>query len=263
MTKDKDELKQTEKSEKIRFHLLDVIRGITIINMIIYHGLFDVVTICGIHISFYSSIWGHIYQQMICWTFIFLSGMCRALGSRNPKRGIIVSLCGILITLVTMIFLPEEKIIFGVLTMLGAAMLITLALDKVLRQIPNSVGLGLSLLFFFVTRNVYSHSLGFEGLVICKLPDFLYKDYFTAFLGFPFKGFFSGDYFPIIPWIFLFLAGFYFCLIIKDKEKIQKILSKNVPVLSFLGRHSLFIYMLHQVVLYIAVLGIYYCLSAI
>ena len=161
-----------------------------------------------------------------------------------------------------MIFLPEEKIIFGVLTMIGAAMLITLALDKYLRKIPNPVGLSLSLLLFFITRNVYLHSLGFEGLVICKLPDFLYKDYFTTLMGFPFRGFVSGDYFPIMPWIFLFLAGFYFCLMIKDKEKIQKILSKDVRVLSFLGRHSLLIYMLHQVVLYIAVLGIYYCVSA-
>ena len=255
-------LEEKTKSEKIRFHLLDVIRGITIINMIIYHGLFDVVSICHVHISFYSSIWGYMYQQMICWSFIFLSGMCRALGSRNPKRGIIVSLCGILITLVTMIFLPEERIIFGVLTMLGAAMLITLALDKVLRKIPNPVGLTVSLLLFAITKNVYNHSLGFEGLVICKLPDILYRDYITTFFGFPFKGFFSGDYFPLLPWIFLFLAGFYCCLTFKDKEKIQKILSKDVLVLSFLGRHSLLIYMLHQVVLYIVVLGIYYCLSA-
>lgn len=255
-------LKVIDGIKKERFHLLDVIRGITIINMIIYHGLYDVVSICGAHIPFYSSRWGYVYQQMICWSFIIISGMCRALGSRNPKRGIIVSLCGIIITLVTMIFLPEERIIFGVLTMLGAAMLITLALDKWLRKIPDMAGLIISILLFVITRNVYIHSLGFERLVICKLPDFLYKDYFTAFLGFPFRGFYSGDYFPIIPWLFLFLAGFYLCLLIKDKEKIKKILSKDVPVFSFIGRHSLLIYMLHQVILYIVVFGIYYCLSA-
>ena len=36
------------------------------------------------------------------------------------------------------------------------------------------------------------------------LPQALYASYTTAYLGFMPKSFFSTDYFPLLPWLFLF-----------------------------------------------------------
>ena len=84
-------------------------------------------------------------------------------------------------------------------------------------------------------------------------PEELYDmGYFMTFLGLKDKDFYSSDYFPLFPWLFLFLVGFYLFHLLQRKGQ-QKRAGKEfrrIPVLSFLGRHSLLIYMLHQPVLY-------------
>lgn len=240
-----------EKQTKNRLELLDVIRGITLISMILYHTMFDVTFYTKNGLGWYLDTPGYVWQQTICWSFIFLSGMCRAIGKKSLKRGLIVSGCGLAITLVTAIFMPSERIIFGVLTFTGAAMLFCIPFEKVFRRINPYVGMAISALLFFLTRNVYFyHGLGFEGIKICRLPDFMYANYLTAFFGFPQKTFFSGDYFPFIPWIFLFLLGFFFWLAFGDRLKSTKLMHIDIKAFSFLGRHSLLIYMLHQPIAY-------------
>ena len=59
--------------------------------------------------------------------------------------------------------------------------------------------------------------LGFEGVRILALPEGLYRDLFTACLGFPPAGFHSTDYFSLFPWIFLFLTG-YFLFLLRREE---------------------------------------------
>lgn len=239
------------KQVKNRLEILDVIRGITLISMILYHTMFDVTLYTREGLGWYLGTPGYIWQQTICWSFIFLSGMCRAIGKKSLKRGLIVSGCGLIITLVTWIFMPSERIIFGVLTFTGAAMLFVCPFEKLFRKINPYVGMGISAFLFFLTRNVYFyHGLGFEGIKLCRLPDFLYANYVTAFFGFPQKSFFSGDYFPFLPWIFLFLAGYFFWLCFGEKIRNLKVMNFDIPFFSFMGRHSLLIYMLHQPVAY-------------
>ena len=44
----------------------------------------------------------------------------------------------------------------------------------------------------------------------CVAADAWYANYFTAFFGFlPFDWFYSTDYFALLPWLFLFWAGYY------------------------------------------------------
>jgi len=47
---------------------------------------------------------------------------------------------------------------------------------------------------------------------------------FSFVIGFPKNSFYSSDYFPILPWIFLGLAGYYFfgTGIAKKMEKVSK-----------------------------------------
>ena len=55
---------------KERYVLLDSIRGITLLSMILYHGMFDLVEIYGLHIPWFVERPGYVWQQSICWIFI-------------------------------------------------------------------------------------------------------------------------------------------------------------------------------------------------
>lgn len=229
-----------------RFYALDSLRGITLISMIAYHGMFDLVELYKVQVGWFWALPGYVWQQSICWTFILLSGFCWRLGGRPVRRGLIVSACGLAITAVTFVFLPSERIIFGILTFTGASMLALVPLSKWLERIPGTAGLIGSAFLFFILRNINSGYFGFEGLRIGQVPPGLYRGYVTAFFGFPQKGFFSGDYFSFFPWFFLYLCGYFLHGILMDSKKARRVLSLRCAVPEWIGRNSLVIYMLHQ-----------------
>ncbi len=240
---------KTVLNNKPRLYLLDTVRGITLLSMILYHTLWDLVYIYRVNLPWYRGTVGYVWQQSICWTFILLSGFCVGLGRNTFKRGIIVFLGGVLVSLVTYLFMRENVVAFGILTFMGIAMIFVALTEKILIKINTVIGMAVSAVVFFIMRNINDGWLGFENLKILKLPDFLYKNYITAFLGFPHREFYSSDYFPFLPWIFLFLTG-YFLYKILEKHK-ERLFSKGkVFLLSFIGRHTLIIYLLHQPLIY-------------
>lgn len=234
-----------------RLHFLDALRGFTLLNMIAYHGLWNLVYLFGIRAPWYTGTPGYFWQQAICWTFIVLSGFCWNLGRSHLKRGAVVFSGGILVTAVTCIAMPGSRIIFGVLTCLGSCTLLLIPLEKWLKKVPAGLGLAVSFGSFAVLRNVSRGALGFESLVLAALPDWLYRDLFTTYLGFPHRGFFSADYFPLIPWFFLFVTGYFLFRVLDGRGLNERLFARGrVPVLNWMGRHSLLIYLLHQPVLY-------------
>ena len=233
---------------KERYALLDSIRGITLLSMILYHGMFDLVEIYGVKVPWFWDTSGYIWQQSICWTFILLSGFCWNLGRRHLKRGLMILGGGLLVTVVTCFFMPSEKILFGILTFTGAAMLLLILLSKVLEKSPAWMGLAGSILIFILTRNVNRGIFGFETLELGKVPAILYRGLFMTFLGFPEPGFFSGDYFSLVPWIFLYLTGYFLYRLAMKNQEVRNFLHVHLPVpfLEAAGRHSLLLYLLHQ-----------------
>lgn len=115
-----------------RYRLLDELRGLDLISMMLYHGMWDVVFLFGVAQKWYTGRPGFVWQQSICWVFILLSGFCLPLGHHPFRRGAIVFGAGALVTAVTLLFLPEDVVWFGVLTLLGSSMLLTAALDPLL-----------------------------------------------------------------------------------------------------------------------------------
>ena len=111
--------------------------------------------------------------------------------------------------------------------------------------------MGVNFLLFLFTKNINNGYLGFIDAKRIELPESWYTNYFTTFVGFPFRGFYSTDYFSLFPWFFLFLTGFYIFSIFQKKRWLKKtFMRKGIAPLSFLGRHSLLIYLLHQPVIY-------------
>lgn len=125
-----------EQQQSLRYRLLDELRGLDLISMMLYHGMWDVVFLFGITQKWYIGRPGFLWQQSICWVFLLLSGFCLPMGRHPFKRGAVVFGAGALVTAVTLLFLPEDVVWFGVLTLLGSAMLLTAVLDGLLRRIP-------------------------------------------------------------------------------------------------------------------------------
>ena len=202
-----------QKTPAGRYALLDELRGLDLVSMMLYHACWDMMFLFGIWMDWYIGWPGRLWQQSICWVFILLSGFCVPLGHRTLKRGAQVFAAGALVTVVTLVFMPEDRVVFGVLTFLGSAMLLTGVLEPLLKKIPPAAGLAVSAVLFALTYHLDERWLGFGGLRLA-LPDAWYANYFTAFFGFLPFDFYSTDYFALLPWLFLFWAGYFlhFCM---------------------------------------------------
>ena len=232
-------------SQSGRFVGLDTMRGITLLSMIAYHASWDLVYLYGVNWPWYRSFGAYLWQQSICWTFILLSGYCLHLGRHRLKRGLAAFGGGVVVSLVTVVAMPDSPVICGVLTLLGSATLLSIPLEPLLRRIPARAGLAGCFLLFMLLRDVNAGYLGFEGARILALPDGWYRNLLTTWLGFPHPGFVSSDYFPLLPWLFLFLTGYFFYDLRSGEPSELKL-----PVVTAMGRHSLLIYLLHQPVIY-------------
>ncbi len=273
----------------MRYQLLDTLRGFSLVSMILFHACWDLVYLFGYDWPWYKGTPGYLWQQSICWMFILISGFCMGLKQerralpfadkrgtaeensslqfagkqgvakenrslwRDCKRGLVVLAAGILITIATLIFSPQTKIIFGVLFFLGISMILTAMLRPAFQKIPPFIGMLCAGVLFFVLRNINDGNLGFEGIVLCPLPKFLYEQGLLAtFFGFQDKNFFSTDYFSLIPWYFLFLTGYFLCRCFLEKNSsaaLPEFFKKGIPVFEIIGQHSLPVYLLHQPVI--------------
>ena len=223
---------------------LDTLRGMTLVSMMVYHACWDLVYLFRQDWAWYRSFGAHLWQQSICWTFILLSGYCFHLGHHRLRRGLLSLGGGALVSAVSQV--AGSPIHWGVLTLLGAAALLTIPLDPLLRRLPARAGLAGSFCLYFLLREVNQGYLGFEGAALLTLPADWYQNSLTALLGFPGPDFFSADYFSLLPWLFLFWTG-YFLYRLRPEGEGREL---RLPLVTTLGRHSLVAYLLHQPLIY-------------
>lgn len=253
-----------------RYAILDFIRGLVLISMIAYHTVWDMVYIFEEQWDWFRCDFAYLWQQSICWSFILLSGFCWSFGKRKLKRGIQVYIAGVLVSVVTLVAMPANVVICGVLTLIGTCMLLMILLEKILCKIESTVGLILSVMLFVVTRNINKGALGFEKWEILQLPSAWYGrvwsddasviDWIATYIGLTARDFYSSDYFSVLPWLFLFMTG-YFLYRIVEKNNLLKYMESNISTaLEWLGRHSLILYMVHQPIIY-GVLALWYILQ--
>ncbi len=225
---------------KKRIWELDAFRGLCILGVIIVHFVYDLNVLYRI-VDWTLPDAFKFVQQWGGILFLLISGICVTLGSRCVKRGLIVFSCGLIISAVTygmyhFGFSGKGIIIyFGVLHCLGICMLLWPIFRKA--HWVTLLSLGTTLV-----------AIGFV------LADMGYTDtHWLMPLGLPWKGFVSSDYFPLLPNFGFFLAGAGFGRILYSKKEtlFPKVNVQN-PVLRFLtwcGRNSLWIYLLHQPIL--------------
>ncbi|MGN1201714.1 MAG: heparan-alpha-glucosaminide N-acetyltransferase domain-containing protein [Eubacterium sp.] len=237
---------------KRRIHMLDEIRGFAIICMIFHHAFLDIGDVLGLS-------WGYkvfdalcIVQPIFWGIFIIISGMCSRLSRNTVKRGVIVLVCGGIVTLFTAVIMPligftGAEIYFGILHCLGACMIITGLLMPLFKKIDYRIGAAISLLLYFVFNGIEGGTLCFGTI---SLPESWYQYNITAPLGFHNGSFYSADYFPVLPWLFMFFFGSFIGKIAADENLPEIMYVKHCKFLSFVGKNSLWVYLAHQPVLY-------------
>lgn len=235
--------------QKSRYHIIDFLRGIALIGMVIFHGLMNLVYTFDCDIGWFYRIENIFYEYGGC-IFILLSGFCWNLGKNNFKRGLMMILFSSLISFFTIYFMPDYSIRFGVICLMGTACLLMIPMNTFLKKVNVYAGAIISILLFAISKNADRGYIGIGDFRL-NIPDNWFSNDFTSFLGFPGDGFWSMDYFPVVPWIFLFITGYFMYGIFK-KHNWMKYLKPNVcSPIQWIGRHSLIIYLAHQPILFI------------
>ena len=246
---------------KKRAVLLDEVRGLSILLMVIYHFFFDVVVIFDVNIPLFYTAGIQFLVYFFAGTFIFISGAVCNYSRSNIKRGIICFLLGVGVSLVTYLFDRRFVDLFGILHFLGTSMVLFALLKKPLSKVPVTLGICVAALLFLATFNIDQGYLFFKHFLKIPLPQSLYRTNTFFFLGFHNKTFLSSDYFPLMPWFYLFLAGSFFGRPLSQGKMPEFFYKKHVPFLSSVGKKTIYIYLLHQPVLMGVLYTIFYIIN--
>ena len=232
-----------------RIDSLDAVRGLALIAMVFYHGLYDISYIFGYWKTLFDALTP--LEPPFAAAFIMISGISSRFSHNNIKRGIRVIAFALIISAVTIIFIPSESIYFGILHFIGCAIILFELIKPAVDRIPAKAALVLWIVLFALTYNMPSaHIIGIPGLFTLALPKVLQVTPHLYALGFPDAYFYSADYFPIIPWIFIFLIGTVVGVPVKNRRLPEKFYTVRIPLLAAAGRNTLLIYVLHQPVIY-------------
>ena len=218
---------------------LDALRGVCILCVIVVHFLFDLSFFGGLDLTLPA--WYVFIQEYGGAIFVVLSGVCVTLGSKSVRRGLIVFACGMLITAVTygMYRLgmsgADVVVKFGVLHLLGVCMLVYPAFKKLPPAALALLGLAIAITGYAI-----------RGVVV--------PQHWLFPLGLTYEGFTSSDYFPLFPQLGYFLIGAAIGkTAYREKRTFLPGAFQQTPVARFFcwcGRQSLFIYLLHQPIVY-------------
>lgn len=243
-----------------RIHLMDELRGFAVFCMVFYHGFYTLAFLMG-------QSWGEwLYrffmpaEPWFAGLFIFIAGISSNLTHSNLVRGVKLLGVALLVTLATAIAVPEELIVFGILHFLSVCMIAFGLLQLLRRRLGRTEEPTFRLwpvvvcaVLFIVTRYLASGYLQIPFVLRVFLPSGWYQAWLAP-LGLPGPGFSSADYFPLLPWCFVFAAGTVVGRLAKAGKFPAWTYPSRVPFFSFLGRHALLIYVLHQPVIYGAAL---------
>lgn len=233
-----------------RVGFLDELRGFAIICMVIYHLMHNLKFIFGIDIPVFFEDWFYVIRDIFAGTFICISGIVCNYSRSNLRRGVQCFFIGMIFTFVTAFVIKGSPDSFGILHFLGISMMIYGLGEKFFAKIPPFIGIALSVVLFIMSFNVKYGFLGIGNLFKVKLPEFLYSTSVLFPLGFPDNNFSSLDYFPLLPWLFLFFAGAFYGVYVKERRAPKFFYKTHIPFFAAAGRYSLWIYVLHQPIMY-------------
>lgn len=215
--------------EKVRYNLVDEIRGLAIILMIIFHLFYDLNIFSFVKIDFAKDPFWWGFPRVIVFLFFLSVGMGLPLAN-TPKikwnkfwqRLLKISGFALLITLTTYFLFPDRWVYFGTLHCIAICSLWALPFLK-LPKVALIIFLALAIPSAFFNLNI---------------PWIVLHGY-------------SMDYISPFPWFGVVLLGVF--LFHKNFHRInlsKKGLDPILKPLRYMGKHSLAIYVLHQPIIF-------------
>lgn len=280
---------------------IDFLRSLPIIIVVLYHACFDVYLLKTMLINysafslahpnfaqftvfceemFFNPIILNYLVPLFGGIFLFICGVSTSLSKSNLKRALILDAFAIVFSIVTYVLSvltkTDDFIYFGILHQMGFAItvyaLIELIWRKFLKREPNKyviLAIGIAILVIGI---VYSHGVMISS-TLYKWPlkyvgynfDKELKEdpfaYFKVFLGI--KGSYN-DWWPIFPYTGVIFIGMFLGKLLYSKNKkslCPKLYCKALKPFCYIGSHTLYIYLLHQVILVILFVIIFICLG--
>lgn len=242
------------KRSRRRISLLDEVRGFAIVLMVFFHAFyligytFDVEFCRTLFAFFYPA------QPWFAALFIFLCGLSCNLSHNNLKRGLLLAGAAALLSAVMWcvvfwrVLTPDNYIWFGILHLLAVCILLFALLRPTLKHVPAWLGVALCAVLFALCWHVPAEMggyFGIRGIFTVAVPPASQDHPLLYALGLcPVT--LCGDYFPLLPWMFCFFAGAF-----AGRWRFPKwAYRRRFPWFAAIGRHSLWVYLLHQPVLY-------------
>lgn len=233
-----------------RIPLIDTVRGIMIFYVVIYHFLYDLLDFRLISPVWLTSTPMVIVHFINFSIFISFSGISCRLSRSNWKRGLRLLAAAYLVTLVTWVMDHGYYVRFGILHLLGLSALLFWAAESLWRMLakrlqPLPAGAKRAAEFLLPVLSLALFFLAYFT-VFSRTFDVKY----LGWLGFRNASYASSDYFPVIPFFFLYLFGAFTGRFIVRGEFPRWFYRVHIPFFDVAGRHTIWIYLLHQPVLY-------------
>ena len=248
-----------QKNAANRFYELDALRGFSVILMVIYHFLF---TLEYFNIRPMPGwLWPQqFYGFPITFLFIFIAGISLTLSASKTKdsktltqkmlkRGIFIFSVGLLITAATWIYPHDGAILFGVLHLIGFSTILAIPFliggtkEKYEKRAGETQVSGkMKNLFLILTPLVF----GIVVIALSKIVEKMSGPIWMIPLGIHPYGFYSLDYEPLFPWFGVVLIGIAAGFLLYPKGERRFAEPVYLKGFSWIGRHSLEIYLVHQ-----------------
>lgn len=250
MGPDRIEPEAERPERRARIWEVDFLRGLSILLMVVYHLLYDLSAMAGykrflgVGIDLYDDYW-MAAQFFFAGVFVLLSGISSTLTRSNARRGLKLLAVAALVTAATWVFDSSAPVHFGILHCLAVCIFIYGLLFK--NSGPAALAAAAAAVFVLSAargRFLPPGTVDFDWLLPFGITSGSYA---------------SVDYFPLLPWLAVFLAGTALGKTVYARK--QSLIRMRLPAtfVNWAGRHSLLIYIVHQPVL----LGVLYVLGVV
>jgi uncharacterized membrane protein len=246
-----------------RIGLIDEIRGLAILGMLAVHGCFYYEMIFGSQLGFTEDPIFRFVAIAGGGLFIFISGVSCSFAKSNVRRGLVCLGFGLAISLGTLILWkglnqPSTFIFFGILHLLGVSMILFGLTEKIVKKTEPWAGMAVSGGLFALSYLMVYRDLWESPLLLFGPMRKLFQWNFLYFFGYPNWSYFPPvDFYPLLPWTLLFFAGGFAGILVVKHWPPKWITQTHSRFLVFCGQHTLFIYLVHPIILYPVILAVY------